>query len=236
MAKSSFVLGKGTIVEIALLPIGDATEPVRAVLATTNAITAKDIASPAEITLSAALGAGVKIPAGSFLGFVAPTSGKSVLVQLIADALAGDTTLAVATIPEAIAASSVAKYPLRLSGRTAANIGRKANRTAVVDFESDGYSTGLTTRLEQTLDCPGNWLPTDAGFATAEYAITELRPIFLWVTLPKISDAYSKGRIYSGVASIIDLPLDVPADGVISGKASLNFEGKPAYTPDAPVP
>lgn len=231
MAKTNFVIGKGTKVDIAMLPVGSTTEP-KATTITLAVQATKDIDGSATITVPA-LAADVVIPAGSYLAFVAPTTGKSVLVQLTADAEATDTTLTVAAIPENIASGSVAVYPLRLAGRTAANIGRSGNRQSSVDFDSDGYSTGLTTSIEQTLELPGNWLPQDAGFATAEYAFTELREVFVWLELPKISSAYSKGRIYKGTASITDLPLEVSADGLITGNISLAFNGKPELVADA---
>lgn len=233
MAKTSFVIGKGTKVSIAMLPEGSRVEPTATTI-TLAAAASKDIVGGASITVPA-LGAGVLIPNGSYLAFVAPTTGKSVLVQLTADADAGDTTLAVREIPEDIASGSVATYPLKLAGRTAANIGRSGNRVSAVDFDSDGYSDGLTASIEQTLELPGNWVPTDAGFATAEYAFTELRECYVILELPKISSAYSKGRIYKGAASITDLPLDVAADGVITGNISITFNGKPTLVPDVAV-
>lgn len=231
MTRTKFVIGKGTKIDLSMLPVGSTTEPESTTI-TLAVQAAKDIDGTATITVPA-LATDVVIPAGSYLAFVAPTTGKSVLVQLTADADAGDTTLTVATIPETIASGSVATYPLRLSGRTAANIGRSGNRVSAVDFDSDGYATGLTTSIEQTLELPGNWLPQDAGFATAEYAFTELREVYVWLELPKISAAYSKGRIYKGTASITDLPLEVSADGLITGNISLAFNGKPDFVPDA---
>lgn len=230
MARNSFVIGKGTTVEIAMLPVGSTVEPTRTTI-TLAAQASKDIDGTATITVPA-LGAGVLIPEGSFLGFVNPTTGKSVLVQLTEDAEATDTTLAVREIPEDIASGSVATYPLRLAGRTAANLGRSGNRVTSTDFDSEGYTTGLTASIETTLELPGNWIPTDPGFSTAEYLFQELREAYVWLTLPKISSAYSSGRIYKGPASITDLPLDVGADAIITGNISLAFNGKPDYVPD----
>jgi hypothetical protein len=233
MAKTAFVIGKGTKVDIAMLPVGSRTQPTPTTI-TLAAQAAKDVDGTASITVPA-LGAGVVIPSGSFLGFVEPVTGKTVIVQLTADADAGDTTLTVREIPENIASGSVATYPLRLAGRTAANIGRSGNRVSAVDFDSDGYSDGLTTSIEQTLEVPGNWLPTDAGFATTEHAFTELRECYVWVELPKISAAYSKGRVYRGPVSVTDLPLDISADGIITGNISITFNGKPDTDFDTPI-
>jgi hypothetical protein len=233
MSKTSFVIGKGTKVNIAMLPEGSRVEP-KATTITLAAAVVKDVDGTATVTVPA-LASGVLIPAGTYLAFVAPTTGKSVLVQLTADAKAGDTTLAVASVPEDIATGSVASYPLRLAGRSAANIGRSGNRVSAVDFDSDGYADGLTASVEQKLELPGNWTPQDAGFATSEYAFTELRECYVWVELPKISSAYSKGRVYKGACSINDLPLEIKADGVITGNISITFNGKPDFVPDAAV-
>ncbi len=233
---TSFVIGKGTKVRIALLPLGSEIEPIPAVLTIGVAAIAKDITDPATITLASALPANFKAPAGSFVQFVAPTTGKSVLVQLKNDAVATETTLTVYSIPEEIAAASTAVYPLKLGGRTNANLSRSGNRTATVDFDSDGYSKGLTTSIENGITLNGNWLPQDAGFATAEFALQELRQVYIWVELPRISDAYSKGRIYHGPSSLTSIPLEIAADGVITGNIEASFEGKPNYDADTPVP
>lgn len=230
---NKFVIGKGTIVTMAMLPEGSTVEPTETTI-TLGTLAAKDVTGGATITVPA-LATDVLIPSGSFLAFVDPTTGKSVLVQLTADAEEGDTTLTVREIPEDIASGSVAAYPLRLAGRTAANLGRSGNRVTSVDFDSQGYTTGLTASIETTLECPGNFIPSDPGFATCEYAFLELREIYLWLELPKISSAYAKGRIYKGPASITDLPLDVGADSIVSGNVSLAFNGKPDYVPDEAV-
>ncbi len=233
---TSFVIGKGTKVDIAMLPVGSKVEPTPQTLTTGATATAKDTTSPATITLAAAIAAGKEtIPAGSFLGFKDPLTGKVVMVQLTADAEAGDTDLTVNIIPEAIAANSVATYPLRLSGRTTANIGRTGNRIESTDFDSSGFSTGLTASIAQTLELSGSYLPNDPGFATAEVAFTQLREVYVWVELPKISAAYSKGKIYKGFASITDLPVEVPADGIISGNVSLALNGELVVVPDVPA-
>lgn len=235
MAKTSFVIGKGSKVEFALLPLGSRVEPTPATLTIGVTPAAKDITAPATITITTALPANVVIPAGSYLGFIAPTTGKTVVVQLASDAEAGDTALDVVSIPEEIAAASVAKYPLQLSGRTAANIGRSGKRISAVDFDSDGYEDGLTASISAKLELPGNFLPTDAGFTTAEYAFENLLEGYVWVTLPKSSSAYSKGRVYKAPASITDLPLDVPADGIITGKISIAVNGKLTRVDEVPV-
>lgn len=232
---TSFLLGKGTKVDIAMLPEGDKVEPAPVTLTVGAAPVAKDVTSPGAVPLTAAIAANKLIPAGSFLGFKAPTTGKIVMVQLLEDAASGDTELTVDTIPEEIAAGSVAVYPLRLSARTGANIGRSGNRVSSVDFDSGAFETGLTASIAQTLEMNGNYLPNDAGFRTTEHAFTTLREVYIWVELPRSSAAYSKGKIYKGFASITDLPVDIPADGIITGNISLAINGEMKIVAETPV-
>lgn len=231
---TSFTLGKGTVVQIALLPVGSRVEPATRTITVGGTPVAKS-ASAGTIAVTA-LAAGEAIPAGTYLGFIAPVTGKTVVVQTTADVAAGATSIPVARVPETIAAASTAAYPLRLSGRTSANLGRSGTRTSAIDFDSSGYADGLTTSIEQTITLNGNWLPNDAGFATAEFAFTELREIFVWLELPKSSAAFSKGRVYKGAASITSLPLEVPADGIITGNIEVAFNGKPTVIDEVPVP
>ncbi len=230
-------IGKGTKVKISLLALGDRTKPKEVTLTSAATETAKDTISPATVPLTGALPADAFVPAGNYVTFTAPLTGKQVTVQIIADAEEGDTSLNVSIIPEAIAASSVAEFPMKLKERTAANLGRAGNRVSATDFDSDGYADGSTTGIEQTLEIPGNWSPQDAGFATAEWGFTNAFEREFWVEeeLPRISNAYSKGRVYEGPFSITNLPLEVPAAGVITGNISGAFNGKPLYTPDTPT-
>lgn len=224
--------GKGTKIRVALLPEGSREEPVAANITSAASSTA---AGTTTITLTGTLGAGVLIPAGSYLPFIAPTTGKTVPVRLTADAEEGDSSLAVAAIPEAIAASSVAAFPTPLKGRTAANLSRSTTDVTRTDFDSDGYSDGTGTSLEQGLDIPGSYLPTDAGYLTLEYAQENLREVWIEYELPRPSALYSKGKIYKGVCSVMDLPLDNSAEGVIDSNGTLKWRGKPIKVDPVPV-
>jgi hypothetical protein len=116
----SFYTGKGVKVFVAPLPDGVETEPI----ACTPTIGATaPIKGATTITLSAALPAGVFIPAQTYLNYVSST-GYEVLVQLNADAKAGDAALTTKPLPEPIAAASTAEYPLRLRARTSADLDR----------------------------------------------------------------------------------------------------------------
>lgn len=233
MAATVFKLGKGTVCRVAMPPLGSTAFPDPLTLTTGATATAKGASA---ITLTPAIPANKQsIPAGSYLGFVAPTTGAVVVAQLTADLASGATTAAVVSLGEAIPASSVAVYPLRLSGRTGANIGRDGNRTEAIDFDSDGFASGLTSSISQTIELAGNYLPLDAGFLTMEYAFTALREIYFEIELTPVSAAYTKGKIYRGRASINSLPVEIPADGIITGNISLAVNGAMTIVPDVPT-
>lgn len=223
---NSFVIGKGTKFSIQLLPDGDRTFPTAANI-TLSAGSVAATAGQATLTLASALGSNVTIAAGNYVGWTNPTTGKVTPTRLAEQAEQGDSTVVVAAVPEALAASSTAAFPLQLKGRTAANIGRQGNDFSLVTFDDDAYSDGTTTSIEQTVECPGAYLPNDPGFLTLEYAFTELKEVAFKLELPKPSSAYTTGKIYKGVCSITDLPLEVAADSAINANASLKVRGRP---------
>lgn len=222
MSNQKFVIGKGTVIEVAMLPSGIETEPTAVATLTVTEPIAKGATS---ITPFTALGAGVNIPANSYLTWTAPTTGKEVLVQLTSTADTGDTSMAVSATPADIADNSTTSYPLRLKSRTAANLGRSATEVNSVDFDDDAWERGLTTSLSADLEVPGNWSQLDAAYNTLEYAFNNLRQIYFWLKTPAPNSDYSAGKIYKGVASITAMPLDIPANGIITGNISLKVNG-----------
>jgi len=217
---ANFSIGRGSKVLIALLPLGSSLEPVSA-SGTVDALVAKGMTS---IPLSAALPANTFIPAGTSLGFTSPT-GKEVVARLTNNAIAGATSLSVLATPEEIADDSTFSYPLILKNRTEAGIERSADRESSSTFESEAWAEGLATGLSASISLPGNWSQLDPSYLTAEYAFNNLREIFVWIELPKPSDAYSKGKVYKGRASITGLPVTIPAAGIITGDIELEANG-----------
>lgn len=226
-----FKLGKGTICRVAMMPDGVTTFPSKLTL-TTGSAAAKAATS---ITITAVPANSQPVPTGSYLGFVNSTTGAVVVAQTTADLVSAATTISVTALPEAIASGSTCLYPLRLSGRTGANIGRDGNRTEVIDFDSAGFASGLTTSVSQTIQMQGNFLPVDAGFLTMEYAFTNLRQVYVEIEMTPISALYTTGRIYKGLASIDSLPVEIPADGIITGNISMSINGLLTVVADVPV-
>lgn len=232
---ASFVIGRGTVIEIAPLEVGDEVEPTPATLTSQALLTAKDIVPPAVLTLAAAIGAGIFIPKFTYLGFAAPNS-KEVLVQLSDGAVTGELALDVFAIPAAIAASSIAKYPLRLSNRTEANLERSGNVTTLTTFDDDAWARGKTTGLSAKLSLPGAWSQLDPAYNTLEYQWTNGLDVYVWLKMLKPSADYAAGTIFKGVANIENLPVGVKADGIITGDISLSFNGRLTKVDPAPTP
>jgi hypothetical protein len=229
----SFVLGSNTIVKIAMLPLGTRVEPVTATPTVGGATAVAKGAT--SITLQSALPAGLTIPANSYLNYKDAT-GKEVLIQLSQDGLGGSSALQIYSAPETIAVGASAEFPMRLRGRTNADIDRTGNRVTSITFDEFGYEDGLTTSISQGITANGNWSPLDAGYATTEYAFNEKRECWLILELPKPSDAYTKGRVYKGPGSITSAPLGVPADGIITGNLTMSFNGRPFIVNPIPTP
>lgn len=226
----NIILGKGSKVSLSIPGSDSSVEPIAAI----PTIGATGPAKGATEISIAALPSGVLIPSGAYLNFK-QSNGAEKIARLTADAVGGDTTIEVAALAEAILSGATAAWPLRLRGRTNADLDRTGNRISSTSFDDDGYTTGLTASITNGLTTNGNWLPLDAGYATAEYAFNELMEIYIKLELPVPSRAYSKGRVYKGPAGITGMPLAVPADGVISGNIQMAFNGKPTIVDPVPV-
>lgn len=231
---TSFYTGKGVKLSIAPLPDGIETEPV-AFSATTGATAAAKGATT--ISLATAMPVGAFIPKDAYLNAVTP-DGYEVLVQLNADAKAGDNTLTVRALDERVIAASTIAYPLKLRARTSADLDRSGNRTTTITFDDDAYESGQTTTISIGLNLQGNWSPLDAGYATAEHWFNEgYQQVFFWMELPNPrTTVYSKGKVYKGVGSITSMPLSAPADGIITGNIDAAFNGKPIMVNPTPKP
>ncbi len=234
MAQTFFTGADGGKVEVALLPLGSRVEPTRGTI-TANGAAAKDITAPASITVDA-IASGILIPANSYLGFTDPITGKLVSVKVTADAEATDTTITLDVIPETIADNSTAPYPLVLSGRTQADFSMEGNVESIKTFDTLLFEQGRTTSASATIECSGLYLPGDAGLSTVEYAFLNNRQVFVWVTLPKPSSAYSTGKVFKAVCNVSNYPVSMPADGAITADITFTVDGDPIIVEPVPAP
>jgi hypothetical protein len=164
-----------------------------------------------------------------YLMFVDAANNTEKLVQVTANAAVGATSLTVAALDAAIANASTAIYPVKLAARTAANLNPNANDIETTTFDDDGYSDGVVTKLGYSISCPGNYLPTDAGYLTCIDAFNNFKEVFLTLELPKPT-GYAKGFIFKGFAAVTNAPLDTPAEGIVQANLEFKFRGKPIIT------
>jgi hypothetical protein len=226
---SQFVIGQGTQITVAPLTVGSIVEPGTGSLISQATLVAKAATS---IPLTGT--AGVVIPAGTYLGFTDPVSGKVVTVKLTATTTTSSSALTVAATPAAIAASSTCAYPLKLANRTDVKLDRQGKVTSQFTFDDLLWESSATTGLSAKVDVPGSWSQLDPSYLTVESQWLQGLPIYVWVTFKTPSSDYSAGTIFKGVAIIVNLPIDAKADGIISGDISLQFSG--AITKVDPTP
>lgn len=221
MSKNKLVIGRGTKVTVALLPDGSRASIAPQVITLSAAAAAQD----ANLSVSALTGPIVASLADPvFLTFEAP-DGTDRFVKVVASAAAGATSLTVEPVRLAIPSASIADYPVRLLSRTSVDITPNANDITTDTFENDGYEDGIVTKIGYGINCPGNFLPLDAGYRTCVKAFNEFREVYLSIELPAPA-GYAHGYIYRGVAGVTNAPLKAPADGVISADLDFKTRGK----------
>ncbi|MBW4422480.1 MAG: hypothetical protein KME13_25260, partial [Myxacorys californica WJT36-NPBG1] len=183
-----FVTGAGDKVKVyvALLPLGDRTEPVTINgIATSNAgITA----NATTINLGAAVG-GVGIGGGTPLLF-ANAGGTKVKVYLASDAKADDTVLHIEPAAATVAGVCTATYvpKLRLLGGTSSSpkLSNKTQESLVFEDEL-GYDDSVVTGASWEVPWTANLLADDDAYRRIYFAAshgTSQREIWIWQTDP----------------------------------------------------
>ncbi|QLE47991.1 hypothetical protein FD724_07555 [Nostoc sp. C057] len=144
----TFQVGAGNKVKlyVALLPLGDRTEPEDVSITAASGITS----AATSVTVTALTGA---IAGGTPLTFDNGTD--TLTVYLTADALIGATTIAIEPATAALTGSSTAEYvaKLRLLGGTQLSAKLNSDRADVLVLKMF-----LATKTVQSLDNPGNCL------------------------------------------------------------------------------
>lgn len=223
MAKSNpFLIGRGTKVGVASMEPGLRTSIADQTI-TLGAAAAAAATSLTVTALDEPLYASADHPA--YLAFVDATDEADRFVKVVAPAIAGATTLTVAPLKRAIANGSEAVHPVLLQARTSADLNTNANDITTTTFDTGGYQDGIVAQIGYGVTCPGNFLPTDAGYRTCLTAFNEFLEVFLSIELPK-PGGYTSGFIFRGAASVTNCPLTVPADGIITANVDFQFRGK----------
>lgn len=221
---NAFIIGRGTVVTVAPLEPG-----VRAEIPEQTITVGATAATVAATTITVApleepLAASAENPV--FLAFEDAVDGSDRFVVVVAPAAAGDTTLTVAPLKRAVAAASTAIFPVKLLARTSADIATTAADTTSTTFDDGGFSDGVVTSAGYTVSCGGNLLQLDAGYRTCLYAYQNFREVQIRIQLPNPGAGYTKGYVYTGVASVTDIPVTNPSDGIITNPISLTIRGK----------
>lgn len=212
-----FQVGSGNKIKmyVALLPLGDRTEPV-----TINGIATSNsgiTANATTINLGAAVG-GVGIAGGTPLLF-ANAGGTKVKVYLTDDAKADDTVLKTEPIAATVAGVCTATYvpKLRLLGGTSTSpkVTNKTQESIVFEDEL-GYEDGVVTSSAWEIPWTANLLADDDAYRRIYFSATHGtsgRECYVWQYDPPPS-GYTTGDGLKGACIVADFSKDLKSDGM----------------------
>jgi len=160
-----------------------------------------------------------------FLTFTDPITGVERLAEITATSDIGDTTLTVAPLKREIGAGFTALHPVLLSARTSTNFTPTLNNIESITFDSDGFNDGLVTQAGYTSSAPGNFLPLDAGLMTCMEAVAQFSNVYLEIRL-KAPEGYATGWQFKGIAGVTGLPIEVPADNIVTASPEFSWRGQ----------
>ncbi|MEP0873360.1 hypothetical protein NDA01_26730 [Trichocoleus desertorum AS-A10] len=222
-----FQTGAGDKIKVfvALLPLGDRTEPVNVTVTTgTGGITA------ASTTIAVAALSG-PIAAGTPLEFSNAGGGK-LKVYLSDDAKAADTVLKVETTSGSLTCTCTANYvaKLRLAGGTStgAKIGNTTTESLVFE-DPEGFEDGVVTKANWSIPWNANLLSDDDSYRRIYYAAihgTSGREVYIWQYDPPPS-GYTTGDGLRGACIVGDLSKDFKSDSIVSFTTEFKGQGSP---------
>jgi hypothetical protein len=225
----TFQIGAGDKVKlyVALLPLGDRTEPIDVEDITASAgITA----NATSITVTALTGA---IAGGTPLTFDNGTAKQT--VYLTKDAKVGDTALIIEAGALALSGECTANYiaKLRLLGGTQLNANINANRTNVLVFEDPlGYEDGAIVSQSWELPWTANLLTDDEAYRRVSYAATHAvqgREVYIWQQDPPPA-GYAKGDGLKGACCVMNLQKNLQSNAICTVQMQFMGQGSPTIT------
>lgn len=224
----TFQVGAGNKVflYVALLPLGDRTEPTDSTITAASGITS----GATTITVAALTGA---IGGGTPLTFNNGTN--SLTVYLAADAKIGDTTLTILPTTAALTGSSTAMYKakLRLLGGTQLSADINANRTSVLVFEDPlGYEDGAIVSQSWQLPWTGNLLSDDQAFRRVFYAASMAiagRELYVWQTDPPPA-GFTVGDGLKGPCVAMNFKKSLQSTQIVTFSTDFMGQGSPTIT------
>ena len=222
MSKVPAVLGRGSRINVALLQPGSTSPIVPQTVALASGAAAAAISLTVE-ALEQPIAASAAAP--SYLSFV-DANGEEGFATVTASAAAGATTLTVEPLRKAIAVSSTAEYPARLSGRTNANFEPNIQDQEINTFDSDGFETGIVTKVGYQFSCDGNFLPLDAGIRACFHAVNNFGSLWVIYQMP-VPAGYMTGYTFKGVAAVTAMPIQNNAENFVTANLTFKFRGQP---------
>lgn len=224
----TFQVGAGNKVKlyVALLPLGDRTEPEDVTVTAAGGITS----AATSVTVTALSGA---IGGGTPLLFDNGTA--KLLVYLTADAKVGATTLTIEPATAALTGSSTAEYvaKLRLLGGTQLNANINSDRTDVLVFEDLlGYKDGAVTGQSWELPWTANLLSDDEAFRRVFFAASQAvsgREVYVWQEdAPPTGFAVGDGL--KGATVVMNLQKNMTSTAILSLTCTFMGQGSPTIT------
>ncbi|MEH1777159.1 hypothetical protein [Nostoc sp.] len=224
----TFQVGAGNKVKlyVALLPLGDRTEPEDVSITASSGITS----AATSVTVTALDG---PIAGGTPLTFDNGTA--KLTVYLAKDAKAGATTLTIEPASATLTGSSTAEYvaKLRLLGGTQLNANINAERADVLVFEDPlGFKDGAITSQSWELPWTANLLTTDEAFRRVFYAASQAvsgREVYVWQ-----EDAppagFAKGDGLEGACVVMNAQKNLQSVGILTFTTTFQGQGSPKIT------
>ncbi|MBW4677673.1 MAG: hypothetical protein KME52_27840 [Desmonostoc geniculatum HA4340-LM1] len=224
----TFQVGAGNKVKlyVALLPLGDRTEPEDVEVTASSGITS----AATSVTVTALDG---PIAGGTPLTFDNGTN--KLLVYLTKDAKEGDTTLTIEPASAALTGSSTAEYvaKLRLLGGTQLNANINSDRTDVLVFEDElGYKDGAITGQSWELPWTANLLSDDEAFRRVFYAGSQAvsgREVFVWQE-DAPPNGFAKGDGLKGACVVMNLQKSLQSNAILTLSTTFQGQGSPTIT------
>lgn len=224
----TFVSGGGDKVKlyVALLPLGDRTEPQDVIVETTQSF----VTGATSINVDAITGS---IAAGTPLTFLYGV-GKKTTVYLKEDASSGEDTLLIEPAIAGADVGAVAEYKakLRLLGGTQMSVQTNAQRAETMVFEDPlGYGDGVITKQSWQIPWTANLLADDEAYRRVYFAnITAVsgREIYVWQQDPPPA-GYTKGDGIKGTAVVSNFTKQMNADAIVTFNCEFMGQGAPAF-------
>ncbi|HYW17712.1 MAG TPA: hypothetical protein VE956_00110 [Nodularia sp. (in: cyanobacteria)] len=224
----TFQVGAGNKVKlfVALLPLGDRTEPVDVEVTAASGITL----AATSVTVTALDG---PIAGGTPLTFDNGTA--KLTVYLSKDAKVGATTLTIEPAAAALTGSSTAEYvaKLRLLGGTQLNANINSDRTDVLVFEDPlGYKDGAVTGQSWELPWTANLLSDDEAFRRVFFAASQAvsgREVFVWQEdAPPAGFAVGDGL--KGATVVMNMQKSLTSTAILTFTCTFMGQGSPTIT------